>query len=101
MEEELNLEAQHIGRLLTQLRLARKVKQSDAARDSGVSRSTIYRIEKGDPGVALGQLLRYLKAIAPGSTLQDLLNAADPALHAPADKRHRVRDGGAAELPQL
>lgn len=101
MEEELNLEAQHLGRLLTQLRFARKVKQSDAASNSGVSRSTIYRIEKGDPSVALGQILRYLKAIAPGSTLQDLLNAADPALQAPADKRHRVRGAGAADLPQL
>ena len=66
-----------------------------------MSRSTIYRIEKGDPGVALGQLLRYLKAIAPGSTLQDLLSAADPTLQSPADKRHRVRGGGAADLPQL
>jgi transcriptional regulator with XRE-family HTH domain len=101
MEEELIIETQHLGRLLTQLRLARKVKQSDASLNSGVSRSTIYRIEKGDPGVALGQLLRYLKAIAPGSTLQDLLSAADPTLQSPADKRHRVRGGGAADLPQL
>ena len=41
-----------------------------------------YRIERGDPGLAVGQVLRYLDAIAPGSTLLDLLSESDPPLAA-------------------
>lgn len=48
---------------LARLRTARKVKQTDAALRSGLSRNTVYRLEKGEPGLALGQVLRYLEAI--------------------------------------
>jgi len=65
---------------MAQLRLARKVKQADAALRAGLSRNTVYRQEKGDPGIALGQVLRYLAAISPGITLLDLLAEKDPAL---------------------
>ncbi len=60
----------------------------------------VYRLEKGDPGLALGQVLRYLEAIAPGSTLLALLSEQDPALLALAarEKTQRVRDMSAAEL---
>ena len=42
-----------IGRLLARLRITRKVKQTDAALRSGLSRNTVYRLEKGDPDPAL------------------------------------------------
>ena len=42
-----------IGRLLARLRITRKVKQTDAALRSGLSRNTVYRLEKGDPNPAL------------------------------------------------
>lgn len=102
-DEEVIHEAQNVGHLLARLRLAHKVKQGDAAATAGLSRSTAARIEKGDPSVALGHVLSYLKAIAPGRTLQDLLNSADPALAAldQKEKRHRVRTGTAASVPQL
>jgi transcriptional regulator with XRE-family HTH domain len=96
-------ECAHLGQLLARLRLARKVKQSDAALRAGLSRNTAYRLEKGDPGLALGQVLRYLEAISPGSTLLDLWFERDPALAALSarEKTQRVRDLTAAEREEL
>jgi transcriptional regulator with XRE-family HTH domain len=96
-------ECVRLGQLLARLRLARKVKQSDAALRAGLSRNTAYRLEKGDPGLALGQVLRYLAAISPGSTLMDLLSETDPALVAldAREKTKRVRDLTAAERAEL
>ena len=91
------------GRRLARLRLARGIKQTDAALRAGLSRNTAYRIERGDPGLAVGQVLRYLDAIAPGSTLLDLLSESDPALAALAarERTQRVRDLSATELDEL
>ncbi|MGA1326707.1 MAG: helix-turn-helix domain-containing protein [Rubrivivax sp.] len=96
-------ECARLGQLLARLRMARKVKQADAALRAGLSRNTAYRLEKGDPGLALGQVLRYLEAVSPGSTLLDLLSEADPALVAldAREKTQRVRDLTAAEREEL
>lgn len=96
-------ESARLGQLLARLRLARQVKQTDAALRAGLSRNTVYRLEKGDPGVALGQVLRYLAAIAPGSTLLDLLSERDPALRSLAAREEttRVRDLTADERREL
>jgi transcriptional regulator with XRE-family HTH domain len=92
-----------LGRRLARLRLARNIKQSDAALRAGLSRNTAYRIEKGDPGLAIGQILRYLKAIAPDSTLLGLLAESDPALAAltAREQTRRARGLSAAELKEL
>ena len=92
-----------LGQLLARLRHARKVKQVDAALRAGLSRNTAYRIEKGDSGLAIGALLRYLDAIAPGATLTDLLTELDPALAVlqARESKKRVRDLSAAELEEL
>jgi len=96
-------ECKHLGHLLARLRLARKVKQIDAALRAGLSRNTVYRLEHGDPGLAMGQVLRYLEAISPGSTLLDLLSEKDPALLAldAREKSKRVRDMNATERAEL
>ena len=96
-------ECVRLGTLLARLRISRKVKQTDAALRAGLSRNTVYRLEKGDPGLALGQVLRYLEAIAPGSTLLDLLSEKDPALLSlnAREKTKRVRNLTAAELKEL
>ena len=96
-------ECVQLGQKLARLRLARKVKQMDAALRAGLSRNTVYRLEKGDPGLAFGQILRYLEAIAPSSTLLDLLSENDPALLALAarERTQRVRDLSATELKEL
>ena len=100
---DLKDECARFGLLLARLRLARKIKQTDAAIRSGLSRNTVYRLEKGDPGIAIGQILRYLEAISPGSTLLDLLSESDPSLArlAAREKTQRVRDLTAAELREL
>ena len=104
MLSPLQLEAcAHVGSQLARLRIAHKVKQTDAALRAGLSRNTVYRLEKGEPGLALGQVLRYLEAIAPGSTLLDLLTEKDPALLSltAREKTKRVRDMSTAELEEL
>lgn len=96
-------ESAALGQRLARLRLARGIKQSDAALRAGLSRNTAYRLERGDPGVALGQVLRYLDAIAPGSTLLALLSESDPALIAlkSSEQSRRVRGLSSAELDEL
>lgn len=92
-----------LGALLARLRIARQVKQTDAALRAGLSRNTVYRLEKGEPGLALGQVLRYLEAIAPGSTLLELLSEKDPALRSldAREKTRRVSGMTAAVLKEL
>lgn len=92
-----------IGEHLARLRLARRVRQEDAALRAGISRPTARKIEQGDPGRTMGQLLRYLGAIAPGLTLRDLIAESDPSLIslAEAEKRKRVREMSTAERERL
>jgi transcriptional regulator with XRE-family HTH domain len=99
----LLLQAQHIGGALARLRAARGVKQSDAALRAGISRNTAYRLEHGDPGLAMGQVLRYLDAIAPGTTLLQLLTESDAALVTLAlrEQTQRVRGLSAADIDAL
>lgn len=96
-------ECSQLGQRLARLRIARHIKQTDAALRAGLSRNTVYRIEHGDPGLAIGQVLRYLDAIAPGCTLLDLLSESDPALVALSvrEQSKRVRDLSSAELEEL
>lgn len=103
LSPRLLAESAQLGERMARLRTARKMKQADAALRAGLSRNTAYRIERGEPGLAIGQVLRYLDAIAPGSTLLDLLSEADPALAAlqARERTKRVRDLSAAELDEL
>jgi transcriptional regulator with XRE-family HTH domain len=96
-------EAKKLGATLARLRIARGVKQDQAALRAGLSRNTAYRMEKGDPGIAMGQILRYLEAIVPGKTLLELLSETDPALAALKSKeqRHRVRELSKRELEEI
>ncbi len=92
-----------LGERLSRLRLARRVRQEDAAVRAGMSRPTARKIEQGDPGRTLGQVLRYLKAIAPGMTLLQLLEGQDPSLRAleASEKRQRVRELSPRERERL
>ena len=99
----LTAQLQALGAALARLRLARRVRQADAAVRAGIARSTASRIERGDPAVAVGQVLRYLDAIAPGKTLAQLLGEDDPAVVAlaAAEQRRRARPLTEAELQEL
>ena len=56
-----------------------------------------------DPGLAIGQILRYIDAIAPGKTLREVMDESDPALVAlgEREKKKRVRDMSPAERSSL
>jgi transcriptional regulator with XRE-family HTH domain len=103
LSPDLLLQAQHIGNAMARLRAARGVKQTDAALRAGISRNTAYRLEHGDPGLAVGQVLRYLDAIAPGMTLLQLLSESDPALVALTlrEQTQRVRGLSATDVKAL
>ena len=96
-------DATELGSRLARLRKARRLRQQDAALRAGISRSTAALIEKGDPGRTVAQVLRYLDAIAPGTTLVDLLLGKDPALAAlqQAEATQRVRLLSDTELKKL
>lgn len=100
---ELAEQTRKIGSSLARLRVARNVTQAQAALRAGISRNSAWRMEHGDPGVALGQVLRYLDAIAPGKTLYSLLAEDDPTLLALAarERHQRARPLSEAELKLL
>ncbi|RYX94062.1 MAG: XRE family transcriptional regulator [Comamonadaceae bacterium] len=94
LSAELTQQAQELGERLARLRKARKLRQSDAATRAGMSRVTAGKVERGDPRQSLGQILRYLDAIAPGTDLLSLLQRTDPSLvaleNSEATRRVRV-----------
>jgi DNA-binding XRE family transcriptional regulator len=96
-------EAKKLGAALARLRIARSMKQDQTALRAGLSRNTAYRMEKGDPGIAMGQVLRYLEAIVPGKTLLELLSETDPALAAlgAKERRRRARELSKRELEDI
>jgi len=103
VKPELSEESKKLGEMIARLRIARGVKQTEAALRASLSRNTAYRLEKGDPAVAIGQILRYINAIAPGITLIQLVTESDPALTAlkAKEKRQRVRGLSAEQLREV
>lgn len=103
LQPALLAQSRLIGERIARLRRARSILQADAALRAGISRPTATRIEAGDPGRTLGQMLRYLEAIAPSTSLLTLLQASDPALAALEQREatRRVRRMSAAELKKL
>ena len=96
-------EARELGEKLARLRMARQLRQADAAARAGLSRSTAVLIEKGDLSRTQAQILRYLEAIAPGVGLLALLQETDPSLKALSAREltQRVRPLGKAEMAKL
>lgn len=96
-------EARRLGEKLARLRMARRIRQADAATRAGLSRSTAVLLEKGDLSRTQAQILRYLEAIAPGVSLLSLLKEDDPSLQALAAREtsQRVRALSKTELERL
>ena len=96
-------EARDLGARIARLRLARRLRQAEAAARAGLSRSTASLIEKGDIGRTQAQILRYLEAVAPGVSLLQLLQETDPALQSlrASEITRRARPLGADELRKL
>jgi DNA-binding XRE family transcriptional regulator len=60
--DEIAMQFRDFGARLARLRIARHMRQEEAAIRAGFSRSTAVAIEKGAPSVAIGQVFRYLAA---------------------------------------
>jgi transcriptional regulator with XRE-family HTH domain len=103
MPPALKMQLAELGARLSKARIARRVRQSEAASRAGISRATASLIENGSASVSIGQIVRYLDAIAPGKTLVSLLTADDPVVltmeHDSLPKRARTLSQ--AELKEL
>ncbi|MGE6241868.1 MULTISPECIES: helix-turn-helix domain-containing protein [Gammaproteobacteria] len=64
-----------LGERLRLARLRRKLSNAVVAQRAGISRTTVYKVEAGDPGATLGSYVRVLAVLGLEEDLQAL--AAD------------------------
>lgn len=102
LSSEQQIQLVTLGRTLAHSRVARKMPQSEVAVRANLSRNTVSRIENGDAGVAIGQILRYLSIIRPGVTLVDVLAKKDNVVDAQeiASRPRRARPLSNKELEE-
>lgn len=72
-KEQQNLS--ELGERLKLARLRRKLSSLVVAQRAGISRSSLYKVEKGDPGATLGTYVRVLAVLGLDGDIQQL--AAD------------------------
>ena len=88
-----------VGENIKKARLRRAYSSETVAQRAGITRKTLYRVERGDPAVALGVYARVLQALrlendldaiaaddALGRKLQDA--SLEPRRRAPKQSRH-------------
>lgn len=83
--------AQRLGLAVRHMRLRRRLTQAELAARAGIGANTLQRLERGDPGCALGNALEVL-------TVLDRGIAADLIEHVEADRPGRALED--ARLPQ-
>jgi transcriptional regulator with XRE-family HTH domain len=81
----------NMGLHLSKMRKSRHLLQAEAAARANISRETASRIENGDSSVGIGQIIRYLNAIAPGAELCNLYKTEDAALKMMTFKNRTAR----------
>jgi transcriptional regulator with XRE-family HTH domain len=67
-----------VGANIRKARLRRSYSSETVAQRAGITRKTLYRVERGDPGVALGTYARVLQTLRLENDLSTI--AADDAL---------------------
>jgi len=93
-----------LGEQLRLARLRRRLSAVQVSERANISRSTLYLMEKGDPGASLGNLLRVLAVLGMEGQLKSLASddtlgrkLQDAGLKHPrkrAPRRRPVKDGG-------
>ncbi len=78
-----------LGEHIRRARLRRAYTAETVAQRAGISRKTLYRVERGDPAVALGIYARVLQALGLEDDLSQV--AADDALG------RKLQDAGLGE----
>lgn len=86
-----------IGQRLERLRLERNITQEDLAREAGISRRTLVRLEQGEELVGAAALLRVLRALG---LLEQMEQLVPEPLPSPIEQlrlqgRRRQRASGA------
>ena len=76
-----------LGQALRAHRLVLRMTHEHAAQVCGFSRQTLSRIERGDPSVAVGQIVRYADVLG----ARRLFAVKVPARAEPDQKRVRLR----------
>ena len=66
---------EELGQRVRTARVRRRLSTEDLARFSGIGRRTLYRIERGEPGIALGTLMGVLWKLG---LLDTMRGVADP-----------------------
>lgn len=69
-----------LGQNIRQARLARRFSMADLAMRADVSERTLMRLEKGDPGVGIGNLAAVLAALGSPAVLADLMSPENDAV---------------------
>jgi transcriptional regulator with XRE-family HTH domain len=69
-----------LGQNIRQARLARRFTMTDLAMRADVSERTLMRLEKGDPGVGIGNLAAVLAALGSPAVLADLMSPENDAV---------------------
>jgi len=80
-----------LGERLRLARLRRKLSNAVVAQRAGISRTTVYKVEAGDPGATLGSYVRVLAVLGLEKDLQAL--AADDRIG------RKLQDLALAPLP--
>jgi predicted transcriptional regulator len=98
--QEQRLLAQ-LGERLRLARMRRKLSNVVVAQRAGVSRTSVYKVEAGDPGATLGTYLRVMAVLGLESDINGLAaddkvgrKLQDLALQAPAPMPRRRRSAG-------
>jgi len=69
-----------LGQDISRARRARRISTTDMAVRMGVGRSTLHRLEQGDPGVSLNTLAMALSVLGLFDRLADLVDPASDEL---------------------
>lgn len=64
-----------VGGSIRQWRLMQSLKAEELAERAGISRSTLQKIERGEPGVSVGAVLSVMQALG---QLDHVVDAFDP-----------------------
>lgn len=69
-----------LGQDISRARRARRISTTDMAARMGIGRSTLHRLEQGDPGVSLNTLAMALSVLGLFDRLADLVDPASDEL---------------------
>ncbi|MCP4628495.1 MAG: helix-turn-helix transcriptional regulator [bacterium] len=83
---------------LKKARLRRRIKMTTVADRAGISRETLAKIQRGDPGVGIGNYAAVIFALGLGTEWMNLADITEDPVGQALDERRlpsRVRDTGA------